>query len=69
MVDKIDNGVIGFGRFKGQKWSDVNRHYLEYLITPECLTREENKIIAKQELSQRDVCEGQTIFLDADDEQ
>jgi len=41
----------------------VPKHYLEYLVTDECLTPQCNKDIAKKELLQRDVCDGQeTLF-------
>lgn len=59
MIHKQDYGIVKFGVYTGRKWSDVPKHYLEYIITPECLTREENKEIAKKELSQRDVVDGQ----------
>ena len=59
MTDRIDYGTIDFGQIKGKKWSEVNKHYLEYLITDECLTPQKNKDIAKKELLQREVCPGQ----------
>ena len=63
IIKKVDYGVITFGRFKDKKWSSVKRDYLEYLITDECLTNQENKDIAKKELAQRDICDGQiTLF-------
>ena len=59
VFEKIDFGIINFGNFKNKKWSEVPKKYIEYLISDECLTSEFNKNIAKQELKQRDVLDGQ----------
>lgn len=56
---KTDFGIIGFGTFAGKKWSEIPKHYLEYLISEECLTNMNNKEIARKELQQRDVLDGQ----------
>lgn len=64
MINKQDYGTVNFGQFKGKKWSDVPKHYLEYLVTDECLTPQCNKDISKKELLQRDVCEGQEELFD-----
>ena len=54
-----DFGLLDFGVNKGQKWSEQHRHYLEYLISDECLTSESNKEIARQVLRQKNIIKGQ----------
>ena len=61
---KKDFGEISFGKFAGQKWSEVPVHYLEFLISDECYTSKENKEIAKQELHQRETINGQILLVD-----
>jgi len=52
-------GRCGFGQYALSKWTDLPRNYLEYLITDECHTSEENKAKAKIELRNRDLQPGQ----------
>jgi hypothetical protein len=55
-----DLGVINFGTtYKGKRWSDVPVDWLEYVAGPDCRTTEENKEIARQELAQRKIVDGQ----------
>ena len=58
-MNKTDYGIVNFGIFKGKKWSELPKNYLEWIQKPECLTPQENKDIAKKEYSQRDICDGQ----------
>ena len=61
---KVDYGIVNFGQYKGlKKWSEIPKHYLEYIISEECLTPEANKEIAKQELKQRDILDGQEVLF------
>ena len=60
---KKDFGVIDFGKFKGEKWDDLKIDYLEYLISEECNTSEENKRIAKKVLENKKVLDGQLNFI------
>jgi len=56
----INYGIIDFGtKFKGKKWNEVPKHWLEYIISDECYTTEENKNIAKKILINWSVCKGQ----------
>jgi len=59
ILKRVDLGIVKFGVFKGKKWSDLNKHYLEYVISIDCNTKQENKEIAKQELNQRTFLDGQ----------
>ena len=58
---KKDLGKVNFGKFKGLNWNDplIKDNYLEYLMSDDCSTAHENKEIAKQELAQRKLIEGQ----------
>lgn len=56
---KTDYGLIPFGKFKGTFWKDVPKDYLQFIITDDCYTNEDNKATAKKELAQRDVLNGQ----------
>ena len=58
-VEVKDFGIINFGVNKGQKWNEQHRHYLEYLISDECMTSEANKEIARQVLKQKNLIKGQ----------
>lgn len=60
---KTDYGIIGFGKFNGQKWSDVPEDYLHFICSDECYTNEGNKEIARQELKQRNISEGQILMF------
>ena len=54
-----DLGTCGLKKYDGVKWCEMPEWYLEYLITDECNTSENNKMIARQELHQRRICDGQ----------
>ena len=56
---RADLGVIGFGKFQGRKWSEVPDDYLRFLVSSKCYTNRDNKWMARTELFQRRVAEGQ----------
>jgi len=60
---RTDHGHIDFGRYKGSLWSDILIDYLEYIISDECHTSQENKNIAKLELNNRNNIEGQGLMF------
>lgn len=57
---KIEYGFVPFGKFAGKRWSALPKDYLVFVISDECYTNQANKDIAKKELAQRDIVEGQT---------
>jgi len=54
-----DLGVIDFGRYQGVPWSRVPSSYLRFLISPDCNTTVERKRLARFELEQRRITDGQ----------
>ena len=56
---ELIRGNVGFGKFALSRWSDLPEDYLEYLVTDECLTSEENKNKARKELRNRLIQPGQ----------
>ena len=52
-------GNVGFGKFAMSKWRDLPENYLEYLVSDECLTNDENKAKARKELRNRLIQPGQ----------
>jgi hypothetical protein len=57
-----DYGIINFGTtYKGLKWNDpkVPIDWIEYVISDDCRTTTENKEIARKELKQRRIVQGQ----------
>ena len=59
VFNKTDYGAVTFGVYAGKPWSQVPKDYLVYICSDECRTSEQNKAIAKKELLQRDVLDGQ----------
>lgn len=56
---KKDQGVVQFGIHQGKRWCDVPLKYIEFLISDECYTPEDNKRIARIEKQQRRILKGQ----------
>jgi len=59
VLHREDLGMVEFGVFKGKKWSEIPKNYLEYIQSPECLTSSNNKEKAKKELYNRTFLDGQ----------
>ena len=59
VVKKIEYGFVPFGKFKGNRWSSLPKDYLSFIISDDCYTSQANKEIAKKELQQREVVDGQ----------
>ncbi len=60
-----DYGTINFGNIhNGKKWNDpsVTIKWLEYIVSDDCNTLDINKEIARKELQQRRLCQGQGEF-------
>lgn len=69
VFERVDLGVVDFGRYMGYPWSKVPESYLRYLVSPECHTTDERKAKARQELQQRQIAAGQiSLFEEAIDE-
>jgi len=58
-VEKLDYGIITFGKYKGTEWIKLRSWYLNYLISDECLTAQANKDKAKMCLNLKKVLKGQ----------
>jgi len=60
-----DNGTIDFGKFKNYKWNDkrITKDYFEYIISDKCFTSDKNKSLAKKELINRRLCDGQLPLI------
>lgn len=56
---KIDYGGIDFGVHAGKNWNELDRDYLQYLISDKCWTSEVNKETAQKVLDQYDLKDGQ----------
>jgi len=61
---KQDLGVVPFGMYKGKRWSEVPADYLKWIVSDEFTESMASgmpgiKDIARKELAQRNVLEGQ----------
>jgi len=56
--EKKDLGTVPLGKYRGKKWSEVPEGHLKYVIDNPYLDKP-FKRMAREELSQRNVCEGQ----------
>ncbi len=54
-----DLGIVPIGKYRGKKWSQVPTNHLKYIIKDTSYLDPKFKQIARYELSQRDICEGQ----------
>jgi len=54
-----DYGLVGFGRYAGEPWADVPQDYLRWILKDDVDLADSIKAIAKKELAQRNVLDGQ----------
>lgn len=51
--EMVWNRKLGFGKYALSKWKDMEDEYLEFLVSNECRTSEENKRLARIEIERR----------------
>jgi len=56
---KKDLGIVTFSKLKGKRWAEVPGHWLEFIVSDDCLTCLANKETARKEQLNRLTVEGQ----------